>query len=471
MSAIEMETQSSLKPDDVKYLKKIVGREFVSTAIEDLICHSYDATKQTALPAAVVRPVTVEEVSGVLAYANEQRISVCPMGAASGLTGGAVPVKGGIVLDMTRMNRIIGIDLENQVAVVEPGVVCAEFQAAVEKLGLFYPPDPASSEFSTLGGNVAECAGGLRCLKYGVTRDYVLALEAVLPSGEIIHTGSRAMKNVSGYDLTRLLVGSEGTLCVFTQITLRLIPLPEDIRTALAYFASFDDAVQAVSAIIAARIVPRAIEFMDEDTLEAVLNYGEFDFPHEAKAALLVEVDGDDAVTKRDAETIATICRDNGCSTVSVALSAEDREELWRTRRAASPALYNLAPKKINEDVCVPRSHLADLLRDIERIKREKSLRIACFGHAGDGNVHVNFLLESDSPEEVRRAEQGVEELLRTVVSYDGSISGEHGIGTTKAQYLGIEIPPRELELMRGIKRLFDPRGILNPGKLFPETD
>jgi len=467
-----METQSSLKPSDLKALRGIVGKEHVSTAIEDLICHSYDATKQMALPAAVVRPAAAQEVSGVLAHANEHRIPVYPMGAASGLTGGAVPVMGGIVLDMTRMNRIVTIDGQNMVAVVEPGVVCAEFQAAVEKVGLFYPPDPASSEFSTLGGNVAECAGGLRGMKYGVTRDYVLALEAVLPSGEIIHTGSRAMKNVSGYDLTRLLVGSEGTLCVFTQMTVRLLPLPECIRTVLAYFAGFDDAARTVSKVIEARIVPRALEFMDADALEAVRDYGEFDFPPEAKAALLVEVDGDDAVTQREAETVATICRENGCGTVSVAISAEDREELWRTRRAVSPALYNLAPKKkIAEDVCVPRSRLADLLGEIARIKRERSLRIACFGHAGDGNVHVNFLVESDTPEVVRRTEEGVEELLRTVVSYGGSISGEHGIGTTKTEYLGIEIPPRELDLMRRIKRLFDPNGILNPGKLFPEVE
>ena len=466
-----MEAQSSLSTSDVKHLRAVVGKQFVSTAIEDLICHSYDATKQTALPAAVVMPATVQEVSGVLAYANEQGIPVYPMGAASGLTGGAVPVRGGIVLDMTRMNRIIEIDQDNLVATVEPGVVCAEFQAAVERLGLFYPPDPASSEFSTLGGNVAECAGGLRCLKYGVTRDYVLALEAVLPSGEVIHTGSRAMKNVSGYDLTRLLVGSEGTLCVFTQITLRLIPLPKSIRTVLAYFGSFDDAAQAVSAIIAARIVPRAIEFMDEDTLEAVRHYGEFDFPPGAGATLVVEVDGDDAATEREAEAVATICREKRCNMLSLALSVEDREELWRTRKAVSPALYNLAPKKINEDVCVPRSLLPDLLKEIERIKREKSVRIACFGHAGDGNVHVNFLLQSDNPEEVRRAEEGVEDLFRTVVAYGGSLSGEHGIGTTKASYLGIEIPPRELELMRELKRLFDPNGILNPGKLFPTPE
>jgi len=407
----------------------------------------------------------------MLEYANDGGIPVYPMGAASGLTGGAVPLKGGIVLDMTRMNRIIDIDQENLVATVEPGVICAEFQAAVERLGLFYPPDPASNEFSTLGGNVAECAGGLRCLKYGVTRDYVLALEAVLPSGEIIHTGSRAMKNVTGYDLTRLLIGSEGTLCVFTKITLRLIPLPKSIRTVLAYFGSFDDAARAVSAIIAARIVPRAVEFMDEDTLEAVRSYGEFDFPEDARAALVVEVDGDKAATEREAEAVASICRDKTCTMLSVALSAEDREELWRARKAVSPALYNLAPKKINEDVCVPRSRLPDLIKEIQRIMREKSVRIASFGHAGDGNVHVNFLVESDDPEELRRAEEGVEELFRIVVAYGGSLSGEHGIGTTKAQYLGIEIPPRELELMRQIKRLFDPRGILNPEKLFPTSE
>jgi glycolate oxidase len=462
---------ADLAARDVKYLSGIVGKEHVSTAIEDLICHSYDATKQMALPKAVVRPAQAREVSAILAYANERRIPVYPMGAASGLTGGAVPVKGGIVLDMTRMNRIIEIDQENLVGVVEPGVICAEFQTAVERLGLFYPPDPASNEFSTLGGNVAECAGGLRCLKYGVTRDYVLALEAVLPSGQVIHTGSRAMKNVTGYDLTRLLVGSEGTLCVFTQITLRLIPLPKSIRTVLAYFGSFDDAAEAVSAIIAARIVPRAIEFMDEDTLMALRNYGEFDFPEEAKAALIVEVDGVEVATEREADAIATICRDKRCTMLSVALSAEDREELWKERRAISPALYNLAPKKINEDVCVPRNRLPDLIREIQRIKREKSVRIASFGHAGDGNVHVNFLIESDNPDELRRAEEGVEEMFRIVVGYGGSLSGEHGIGTTKAQYLGIEIPPHEMELMRQIKHLFDPRGILNPGKLFPASE
>jgi len=459
---------ADLTARDVKRLSGIVGKEHVSTAIEDLICHSYDATKQMALPAVVVRPAATEEVSRILAHANERRIPVYPMGAASGLTGGAVPLKGGIVLDMTRMNRIIEIDQEKLVGEVEPGVICAEFQTAVERLGLFYPPDPASNEFSTLGGNVAECAGGLRCLKYGVTRDYVLALEAVLPSGQIIHTGSRAMKNVTGYDLTRLLVGSEGTLCVFTRLTLRLIPLPKSIRTVLAYFASFDDAAETVSAIIAARIVPRAIEFMDEDTLMALRDYGEFDFPEEAKAALIVEVDGVEVATEREADAIATICREKRCTTLSVALSADDRDELWKERRAISPALYNLAPKKINEDVCVPRSRLPDLIREIQRIMREKSVRIASFGHAGDGNVHVNFLIQSDNPDELHHAEEGVEEMFRIVVAYGGSLSGEHGIGTTKARYLGIEIPPHEMELMRQIKHLFDPHAILNPGKLFP---
>jgi glycolate oxidase len=349
-------------------LRRLVGRERCRTDPETLTCYSYDATRQRAMPDAVVTPKTAEEVSQIMKLAYEYGIPVYPRGAGSGLTGGAVPVAGGIVLDSCSMNRIIEIDRRNGVAWVEPGVVLLDLQKAVEAQGLFYPPDPASHDTCTIGGNVAECAGGLRCVKYGVTRDYVLALEVVLPTGDVIHTGSTALKSVTGYDLTRLLVGSEGTLGVFTKVALRLIPKPEAVETVLAVFPSLEGAVEAGDAILFEGVVPRGIELMDEHCLRAVHAYSPADELPRTGAVLLVETDGPAEALAAPRERILAICNTAGANRVTWSADPDEREGLWALRRAVSPALYSICARKINEDICVPRSRLLEAFRRIDEI-------------------------------------------------------------------------------------------------------
>ncbi|MBD3183244.1 FAD-binding protein [Candidatus Poribacteria bacterium] len=452
-----------------KVLEEIVGKDFISDAEEDLICHSYDATRQQGMPDLVIKPDSALEISEIMKLANRELIPVYPRGAASGLTGGAVPLHGGIALDMTRMNRILDIDEANLTSTVEPGVIVAEFQKEVEKHGLLYPPDPASNKFATLGGSVAECAGGLRGMKYGVTKDYVMALEAVLPTGDIIHTGSKTLKSVTGYDLTKLLVGSEGTLAIFTKIVVKLVPPPEKIETIMANFSSIRDATNTVSAIIAAKIMPRALEFVDEACIKAVSNYAEFEVAKGTKALLLMELDGSKETAARDAERVMQICRDNDAFQVQKARNEEDVDELWSVRRSISPSLYSISKGKVNEDICVPRSNLTKMLEKIHEIADKYKVITANFGHAGDGNIHMNILVDTGNPEEMERAETAAEEIFRATIDFGGTLSGEHGIGNTKSRYLDIEIGPVEMQIMKGIKAVFDPNGILNPGKIFYE--
>jgi len=449
-------------------LETIVGDKFISDSDIDRICHSYDATKQRAMPDVVIKPGSAQEVSGIFKLANEYLIPVYPRGAASGLTGGAVPLHGGIALDMTRMKKI-DIDEANLIATVEPGVIISDFQNEVEKKGLLYPPDPASNKFATMGGSVAECSGGLRGMKYGVTKDYVIALEAVLPTGEIIHTGSKTLKSVSGYDLTKLFIGSEGTLGVFTKITVKLVPPPERIETVRAYFPSIIDAANTVSSIIAAKIVPRTLEFIDEECIRAVGMYTGFAVPEGTKALLLIETDGSAETAERDAQKAIDICKSNHAFEVVKANSEAEKDALWEIRRMISPALYAISKGKVNEDVCVPRSNLTRMLESMEKIGEKYGLKIANFGHAGDGNIHVNILIDPTSKEQRERAEEAVKDIFSEVIDLDGTLSGEHGIGNTKSKYLNIEIGQVELELMKNIKKLFDPNSILNPGKIFHE--
>lgn len=451
-------------------LNAIVGEANASAAIEDRVCYGIDATGIRALPAVVVRPRDAGEVSRILLLANERRIPVYPRGAGSGMTGGAVALRGGICLEMTRMNRILAIDRTNLTATVEAGVVLADLQAAVERKGLFYPPDPASSDFCTIGGNLAECAGGLRCVKYGVTRDYLLSAEAVLPTGEIIQTGTATMKSVVGYDLARLLVGSEGTLCVFTRATVRLLPLPQSVRTLMAYFDGIGPAIQAATEIVAGGIVPRTLEIMDETTIRCILNYKPFSIPPGTRALLLAESDGAETSARAEIQGMARVCESSGAASVDV---TEDRAEaniMWEFRRAASSALYALSPGKMNEDVCVPRSRLAELFKGVGEIASRRKLTIACFGHAGDGNIHVNILYNVDDAAERAGAEEAVGDLFRLVLDLGGSISGEHGIGISKSKFLSWEIGQQEIRLMRQIKNLLDPNNILNPDKIFIDS-
>lgn len=453
-----------------KAIEGIVGAPNISIALEDRICHSYDGTKLRALPDAVVRPANTAEVAAILRLANETEIPVYARGAGSGLTGGSVPTHGGIVLDMGRMNHILNIDVVNMTADVEPGVVTGDFQREVERLGLFYPPDPASADYSTMGGNVAECAGGLRGLKYGVTRDYVLALEVVLANGEVIHTGARTYKSVTGYDLTRLFVGSEGTLGVFTRITVRLIPLPASIRSILVGFSNFESAAEASFAVGKAGIVPRTMEFMDESSVNCVRGYKGQQVPQDVKAMLLVEVDGAPEATAHEANLVCQIVQKHGATRVEVAEASVERERLWTARRAVSPALYTIAPNKLNHDICVPRTQVTSLLRWVNGLRPSTHLPLVCFGHIGEGNVHVNIMYGHEE-RDAAEAERLTELLFKKVIELGGTLSGEHGIGLKKMKYIGLEVPPRELRIMQEIKRIFDPKGILNPGKIFPHDE
>ena len=449
-------------------LEKIVGSENFSIGKEDLLVYSYDATKQAAVPDVVLAPRSAKEVSSIMRLASEQRIPVYPRGAGSGLTGGSVPLLGGIVLNMVKMDRILEVDEKNLTAVVEPGVVVKVFQDHVAKLGLFYPPDPASNMMATMGGTVAECAGGLRCLKYGVTRDYVLGLEVVLPNGDIMNFGVRTMKGVTGYDITRLLVGSEGTLAIITRITVKLIPEPPFMRTFLAFFEDIESVMKTVINIIAARILPATLELIDKTCYQAVQQYKGVEASERTGGILLAELDGDEASVEAQKDAVEDICRKNGAFEVRTTTDPVEREEIWDVRRSISPALYTIARKKLNEDICVPRTVMPEIFGRIEKIGQTHGVTIAKFGHAGDGNVHVNVLLEEETPETLERAHKAIEEIMRITVELGGTLSGEHGIGIAKSPYLKFEIPEKEMELMRSLKRLFDPDNILNPGKIFP---
>ncbi len=451
-----------------KKLESIVGKPHCSREKEDLICYAYDATARSYLPSAVLFPGDAREISAILHLANSDRFSVIPRGSGTGMTGGSLPVEGGVVLVMSRFNRILEIDKDNLIAHVEPGVVTGRFHRAVEKEKLFYPPDPSSADFSTLGGNLAECAGGPRAVKYGVTRDYVLGLEAVLPTGEIIHAGVKTAKGVVGYDLTRLLIGSEGTLGIITRMTLRLIPLPETVRAMTAIFDRMGPAAETVSEIIRRGIVPRTIEFMDNASIRCVERYLEMKMPVEAGALLLIEVDGKEEEVDTLIEQLKTVCVSQGAIDTNIARKKEDIEKLWKARKAISPALFQYGPDKINEDIVVPRSKIPDMVRKIEALKEETGLTMVSFGHAGDGNIHFNIMLDKKNQDELKKAEAAIDTLFEHTLELGGTISGEHGVGITKAPYIAKEIGSVELNLMKKIKKVFDPNGILNPGKIFP---
>jgi glycolate oxidase len=454
----------------IQGIKNIVSKENVVEDRETRICYSFDATNLKYLPDLIVYPSSREQISAILKLANEVRFPVIPRGAGTGFTGGTLPVEGGVVLVLTKMNRILHIDRENLLAVVEPGVVTYHLQQEVEKIGLFYPPDPASLKASTLGGNVAECAGGPRAVKYGVTKDYVLGLEVVLPTGEIVTTGVQTVKSVVGYDLTKLLVGSEGTLGIITKIILRLLPLPKAKRTMLAIFPTIEAAATSVSQIISSRIIPTTLEFMDNATIRCVEDYLHMGLPVEAGALLIIEVDGVPEAIAQDVQEIQKICLANQALEMKVAKDDLEADELWKARRSVSTAVVKINPTKINEDITVPRSRVPDILRQVQGIAKKHNLIIVNFGHAGDGNIHVNVLIDRRRPGEEERAHEAVKEIFEATLKLGGTLSGEHGIGITKAPYVSMELGDMGLEVMRRIKKAFDPNNILNPGKIFPSV-
>ncbi len=454
----------------LKRLTAIVGKENVFDQKSDRITHSYDATGKSYLPDVVVYAGSAAEVSEVMKLANRYLIPVLPRGAGSGFTGGTLPVQGGIVLVLTRMDRILTIDTENLVAVVEPGVVTAELQRQVEKQGLFYPPDPASKEFCTMGGNVAECAGGPRCVKYGVTKDYIMGLEVVTPTGEIIRTGGKTLKNVVGYDLTKLFVGSEGTLGIVTRIVVKLLPKPEAKKTMLVQFSTIDGAARGVSEIIRAKIIPTTLEFLDASTIDCIRDISPVPLPEECRAILLIEVDGDREIIEKQAVRIMEVLQPLSVLDTRIAENAEESEEIWQVRRSVSSSMRKINPDKFNEDIVVPRSRVPDMIRALENLSREYGVPIVNFGHAGDGNIHVNVMVDLREEGMEEKVHKVMEDIFRTAVELEGSISGEHGIGISKMDYLGMEVSEITMRYMEKIKESFDPNNILNPGKIFQQS-
>jgi glycolate oxidase len=447
----------------------VVGPEWIRDAPDERLAYGTDALKKGHPADLVVIPAGTREIAGIARLCTQHGVPLVVRGAGTGYTGGAVPTQGGVVLSLERLNRILEIDEQNLLAIVEPNVVTGDLQDAVERLGLFYPPDPASLRTSVIGGNVAEGAGGPRAFKYGTTKRYVLGLEAVLPTGEVVKTGSKTVKNVVGYDLTQLLVGSEGTLAIITRIILRLVPKPRGQVTLRACFRDVPAAGAAVTELITRRVVPATIELIDEASLEAVVRYlGERLAPEGTGALLLLEVDGGPGAIAEDAAAVEEACRAAGAFEMLRADDAATREGLWRVRRELSHSLKTIARLKINHDVVVPRGRIPALFEAVDGLRRSLGITVACFGHAGDGNIHVNIMVDPDDHRAVARAHQAERALFEHVVALEGSISGEHGIGFSKAPFLAIELGADTIALMQRVKQAFDPAGILNPGKIFP---
>ena len=455
-----------------KHLEKfisIVGDDNVKSDKAHLIAYCYDATKTRFEPDAVVFPRDEDDISKILAYCNEHKVVIVPRGAGSGFTGGALPSAGGIILSLERhMNKLLEIDMQNMVAVVQPGLINMQLQKAAEEVGLFYPPDPASEEYSTLGGNVSENAGGMRAAKYGITKDYVMALKAVLPSGEIIRAGKKTIKDVAGYNVAGILTASEGTLAVITEITLKLIPKPKHKQTYMGIFPDVTSAMNAVFKSLAAGANPVAMEFLDSLVIQALREKLNVDLPADAGAVLVGDVDGNlEDEVKFQLETLEKSFKENGSTDFIVARDDQHANELWYARRNASPSITIFGTKKLNEDISVPRSKLPEALEEIYKIGDKYGIQVPCFGHSGDGNIHVNVMVKDKNDEkQMEDGHKAIEEIFQLVVDMGGTLSGEHGIGTAKAPYMSIAFNDAEMELFRSIKKAFDQNNILNPFKM-----
>ena len=459
-----------MEPQIIKEIRQIITDESrVMMDITDLYSYAYDASFGNYLPDVVVQPVNKEEIIQLVKLANRMFFPIYPRGQATGLSGGSLPVKGGLVLDFRLMGETLIIDPDNLVAIVSPGVLTADIHKAAEKYGLLYPPDPSSSGISTIGGNLAENSGGPKGLKYGVTKDYVIGLEVVTPEGGLIRTGGKTVKNVTGYDLTKLIVGSEGTLGIITEAILRLIPKPPATETAMVIFDDIVDSGKAISKILTNGILPSKLELMDQASILAVENYEPVGLPHDAEAILLVEVDGHPFAVKDEIEKVKEICQHMGAREVRMANTKEEREELWRARRLVSPAIVKIKPTKISEDATVPRSKIPELFQRLKEIKEKYQLHLVIFGHAGDGNLHPNIIADKRDKEEMKRVELAVEEIFQATIELGGTLSGEHGIGTMKSPFLEMELGAVGVDMMKRIKQAWDPNNILNPGKIFPE--
>ncbi|WP_413375407.1 glycolate oxidase subunit GlcD [Alkalihalobacillus sp. 1P02AB] len=454
-----------------KELIMIVGENNYEDSPASKLVYSFDATPQfQAMPDAIVSPRNKEEIAQIVKLCNTYHIPIVPRGSGTNLSAGTTPLEGGIVLLFKHLDQILEIDEENLTITVQPGVNTLEMSQAVEGIGLFYPPDPSSMKISQIGGNINENSGGLRGLKYGVTRDYVLGLEIVLPNGEIIRTGGKLAKDVAGYDLTRLFVGSEGTLGIITETTLKLIPKPESKKTVLALYQSMDAAAKSVSKIIANRVIPATLEFLDQPTLKVVEDFSKIGLPTHVEAVLLIEQDGPMESVIKDMDKIVTICKENGAIEVNMAQSAEEAEKLSTARRSALSALARLKPTTILEDATVPRSEIANMVRAINEIAAKYKVEICTFGHAGDGNLHPTCMTDARDTEEIHRVELALQEIFEKAVSLGGTITGEHGVGAMKAPYLHLKLGEEGIAAMQGIKQAFDPNNIMNPSKIFAKS-
>ena len=459
-----------LNIDDISFFKEIIGAEYVFTDTQSILNYSHDETEDLSYPPEVVlKPVNTEEIAKILKYCNSKNIPITPCGARTGLSGGSLPVFGGIALSIERLNSILEIDERNLQATVQPGVINQVFRDAVALKGLFYPPDPSSKGSCSLGGNLAENAGGPKAVKYGVTKDYVLNLEVVLPTGEIIWTGANVLKNATGYDLTSLMIGSEGTLGIITTIVFRLIPLPTKDITMLVPFNSAEKACEAVSAVFRAGIIPSALEFIERDAINWTLKYTDvkLQINDDVKAHLLVEVDGNDMdILYKDCERIFEVMEMFECGEILFADSESQKNQIWKLRRAIGEAVKSNSIYK-EEDTVVPRAELAKLLKGVKAIGKDYGFQSVCYGHAGDGNLHINIIKGEMSDKDWNtKLTLGIREIFELTKSLGGTLSGEHGIGLVQKDYMEIVFSEKALDLQKGIKNLFDPNGILNPGKI-----
>ncbi len=461
-------------PLDKNFIQKInivLNAEQILTDPADIWSYGYDNSRRHALPDMVVQPDTHEQVHKIVFLCNEYAIPLTPRGRGTGTTGATVPLQSGVVLSTEKLNKIIKIDPANRYIVVEPGVTNQQVQDAVKEHGFFWPPDPTSSAYCSIGGNLAYNSAGPRTIKYGTPRENVFGLRAITGLAEEIRTGVFTSKGVVGYDLTRLLIGSEGTLAIITEATLKLTPLAESKRTMQLIYADIESAAKAVSAIMAQPTIPCALEFIDGNAIDMIREYSTITFPENAGAMLMIEVDGAEVQMDAAVEDIKKASQNNGLLNFNVAASQEEIDALWATRKALSPALRNISPKKINEDVVVPVSNIPTLIHGLEKLSAQYDIPIVNFGHAGNGNIHVNLLFNPDDETQNKNAHLCLDDVFSLVLKLDGTLSGEHGVGIEKRDFVGREIEPVTLALMKRIKKQFDPKGILNPDKMFPLDD
>jgi len=456
-----------IDPQIIKELKKILGTESVFTEKTELLAYSYDSQHESALPDVVVHASDRSEVVAVVKLASKHNIPVITRGAGSGLTGGSVPENGGIVLNLEKMNKIVRLNVEDRIGYVQPGVITGDFQKLAEDNGLYYPPEPASSKFSTIGGNVAESAGGLGCVKYGLTKDFVAGIEFLTSRGEIVRTGIYTDRE-SPFDVGALIIGSEGTLGIITEVALRLIPLPEGIITVLALFKTLVEAADASNAVLSSGVGPSVLEFMDGHCIDTVREYADVDIPDDTGALLIIELDGDKEYISAGHTIVLDILGEQNPIELKSAQTPQERESLWKLRESLSPAIAKIAPVKFNEDICVPISHIPQICSFVEELGKRRKVKVVIFGHSGDGNIHVNFMTHWNKPDEIARVKKAIQELFVETVRSGGTLSGEHGIGLSKRAYINIALDKATITFEKKIKQVFDPDDIFNPGKIFP---